>query len=93
MFVEIFDDIWHIILSILGFVMIFSLRIMRYFGQLALKCHNGPESRVYPEHFTNDDFVGRGETLICCYGKSTPADIENLFSATEAKIIMSFNAW
>jgi len=93
LFVEIFDDIWQIMLSILGFVMIFSLRIMRYFGQLVLKCRNGPDSKLYPEHFTNDDFVGRGEKLICCYGKSTSADIENLFSATEAKIVIDFNAW
>jgi len=94
LFVEIFDDIWQIILSIVSFVMIILLRIMRYFGQLVLKCRNGPESRVYPELFTNDDFVGREEKLkIYCSGKSTSGDIENLFSATEAKIVIDFNAW
>ena len=90
LFNEIFDDIWQIVLSVVGMILTLCLRIMGYFVQLVFKCCYGSYSRVHPEHFTAD---GRGEKVICCCGKSTSGDIENLFSATEAKIVIEFNAW
>ncbi len=97
LFVETLVDIWQFTLSIVCFVLEFLLRIMRYFGQLVLKCcscFDNPSSNderrpLLPNH----DRADRDEKLICCSGESTSEDIENLFSATQAKIVMSFNAW
>ena len=97
LFVETLVDIWQFTLSIVCFVLEFLLRIMRYFGQLVLKCcscfdnpsSNDERSPLLP----NRDLADRDEKLICCSGESTSEDIENLFSATQAKIVMSFNAW
>ena len=83
---EIFDEICEII-----------LRIKRYIGQLVLKCcscFDSPSSNderrpLLPNH----DLADRDEKLICCCGESTSEDIENLKPATQAKIVMSFNAW
>ena len=95
--IEIFVDIRKIILSIVSFVFLFFLRIMRYFGQLVLKCCNCFDSPSSNDErrplLPNHDLADRDEKLICCCGESTSEDIENLFSATEAKIVMSFNAW
>jgi len=89
--VEIFVDIRQIILSIVSFVWVFFLGIMRYFGELVSKCCS-----CFDNPSSNDDrspLLPKSEKLIYCCGESTSEDIENLFSATQAKIIISFNAW
>jgi hypothetical protein len=95
--VEIFVDIRQIILSIVSFVLMFFLRILRYFGQLLLKCCNCFDSPSSNDErrplLPNLDLADRDEKIMCCCGESASEDIENLFSATQAKIVMSFNAW
>jgi hypothetical protein len=98
--VEIFVDIRQIILSIVSFVLMFFLRILRYFGQLVLKCCNCFDSPSSNDErrplLPNLDLADRDEILMYCCGEYTSEDIENLFLASkkiEAKIIISFNAW
>ena len=95
--VEIFDDIWQFILSIVSFVLKNLLRIMRYFGQLVLKCCSGFDNPSSNDErrplLPSRDLADRDEKLIYCCGESTFEDIENPFSTTQAKIIIRFNAW
>jgi hypothetical protein len=96
--VEIFVDIRQMILSIVSFVLVFFLGIMRYFGELVSKCcscFDNPSSNDERRPLLpNRDRADRDENLMYCCGKSTSEDdIENLFLATQAKIVISFNAW
>ena len=62
LFVELFYDTQQMVLSIVGFVMMVFLSIMRYLGQLVLKCCCGPDSP--------------SSVLKCCCGPDSPSSID-----------------